>query len=185
MLEQGQELSEKQRKFAEMVATGVAAVTAYQRAGYAAKKEAAITCASRLLTNAKVKRYVRALRRKAVDESEEGAVLTLVEKRRWLARVVRTPLSHVTEESDLCQEHTVTTTEAGGSEKIKMPCKLRAMELDAKLAGELRDKAEEEKKTPEDEMTSEERRAQARSILERWGATGLAPKDFAGGVADE
>lgn len=62
-----------------------------------------------------------------------GETLSKHEKRAFLARIVRTPIGDVSAASDLCQEHTVTE----GMTKVKMPSKLQAIELDAKLAGEL------------------------------------------------
>ena len=87
-----------------------------------------------------------------------GAVLTLAEKRRFLRLVVLTPISAVNEDSILCQkvEYSVGSprraTRGGPANpgthetdrdsrtmKVTMPDKLRAIELDAKLAGELRE----------------------------------------------
>ena len=73
------------------------------------------------------------------EEARRLSVLSLAEKRDFLARVVRTPIGQVDEKSDLCQEITDDEDPASGrsKRKIKMPDKLRAIDLDAKLAGEL------------------------------------------------
>ena len=70
---------------------------------------------------------------------EEGRrFLSLLEKRAYLAMVVRTPIGEIDEKSPLCQ-----AVEWGkNGRKIKMPDKLRALELDAKLAGELHESHE-------------------------------------------
>ena len=61
------------------------------------------------------------------------AFLSLVEKRQFLAQVVRMPAGMIDETSPLCQAVKV---RADGAREIKMPNKLQALELDAKLAGE-------------------------------------------------
>ena len=70
----------------------------------------------------------------ATDCIEEiGAFLTASERREYLARIVRTPIGLVNEQSDLCQY--AEFTEQG--RKIKMPDKLTALKLDAQLCGDL------------------------------------------------
>lgn len=66
-----------------------------------------------------------------------ATLLTVAERRAFLAMVVRTPLSEIDENSPLCQSFKVTKNEFGGSTEYKMVDKLRASELDAKMAGEL------------------------------------------------
>ena len=86
-----------------------------------------------------------------------AAVLTLAEKRQYLRRVVLTAIGDVDPSSDLCQSYKRREEggdrgrlkrgqeESGNEEhepeaeviEIKMPDKLRAIELDARLAGEL------------------------------------------------
>ena len=65
-----------------------------------------------------------------------GTILTLKERREYLAKVVRTPIAEVNEQSVLCQEVN-RDGETGAVTKIKMPGKLDALRLDAELAGEL------------------------------------------------
>jgi hypothetical protein len=61
-------------------------------------------------------------------------VMSLREKRLFLAAVVRTPIGEVDENSPLCQYFQ--RTKAGL--RVTMVDKLRALELDAKLAGEIK-----------------------------------------------
>jgi len=64
------DLSDRQRKFAENLATGMSQTEAYKRAGYTAKNnKVAEASASRLLSNAKVSTYLDELRAKSVDET--------------------------------------------------------------------------------------------------------------------
>lgn len=159
-------LSSRQEKFAQIYASGTKATEAYV-AAYGPVKGAEVS-ASRLLSTAKISGRVKALQALAA----EAAVLTLADKRKYLRSVVMTPLGHVDETSVLCQsaEYLVTGgvrgrlrrghSESGNEEtepemttvKIKMPDKLKAIELDAKLAGEL--KAEPVKIEASDDLLS-------------------------------
>lgn len=154
----GEVLSARQEKFCQIYILGTTAVEAY-RAVYGEVK-GADQSASRLLSNAKVSERVKALQQRAAHT----ATLTLAHKREFLYRVVTTPIGEVDEHSDLCQSYE--RNEMGGTRgklkrgqadegneedepeyevvKTKMPDKLRAIELDAKLAGELIDKHEHE-----------------------------------------
>ncbi len=57
------------------------------------------------------------------NRAESNAVMTAIQKREYLARVVETPISQVDEESDLCQNFRRT---ADGVCSMAMPDKLRA-----------------------------------------------------------
>ena len=59
--------------------------------------------------------------------------MMLIQKREYLARVVMTPVAQVNEESDLCQRFKRTARVYVKA----MPDKLRAIELDSQLAGDL------------------------------------------------
>jgi hypothetical protein len=133
-------LNPRQRKFAELAATGIPAGRAYEQAGYNAKSAlVADSAAARLSANVKVAAYVREIRAAAAEQGKDDAILTIREKREYLARVVRTPIGDVTTDSDLCQEHARTDGPESSFEKFKMPGKLEAIKLDSLLAGELAD----------------------------------------------
>lgn len=63
-------------------------------------------------------------------------VLSIAEKRLFLAEVVRTPSGAIDKNSKLCQEWSETHGEHSSSTKLKMPDKLAAIKLDNDLAGE-------------------------------------------------
>ena len=146
-------LSARQEKFCALYASGKTATEAY-RESYGNTKTAE-AASSRLLTNVKVRARVTALQ----QATALSAVLTLAEKRAFLRSVVLTPLGDIDERSILCQSAEYVTNggvrgklrkghASGGNEetepetttvKLKMCDKLRAIELDAKLAGELRE----------------------------------------------
>lgn len=87
---------------------------------------------SRLLQKPEIQAEIQALRDQA-DALAGSAVMSLVERRAFLAAIVRTPVSQITADSPLAQEMKAD----GKITQVKMPCKLRAIELDAKLAGEV------------------------------------------------
>lgn len=91
-----------------------------------------------MLAKADVQARLQELR----EEARRADLLTMQQKRAFLKRVVQTPISAVTEDDALCARVVRTTrvTGEGTVEKvvIEMPDKLKALELDAKLAGELR-----------------------------------------------
>lgn len=116
------------------------AASAYRRAyGKRSSIDKSVrNCAARLLADVGIKNRIRSLRKKIDDKREEVAFLSLKEKRQFLAEVVRTPVGQVDGQSKLCQSVKLTETLT----EYKMPDKLRALELDAKLAGELTEKVE-------------------------------------------
>ena len=91
---------------------------------------------SKLVSRPEIKARVEELRAKADAKSEEKTVLTILEKRQFLARVLRTPLGEITRDSDLCQEWSLTEGEKTTSERLKMPSKLEAIKIDNDLAVE-------------------------------------------------
>lgn len=124
-------LNGRQYKFAVGVASGLSSVEAYQAAYPQAGSESARRSASLLMTNHDVLEEVERIRGKA-DSLGEQAVLAILEKRRFLARLVRARISELPDNSDLW--HEITQTEHGT--KRKLPCKLRAILLDNDLASE-------------------------------------------------
>ncbi len=118
----------RQERFACEVAKGKTKSEAFRLCGLKGDRRDA----SELGQNPDVKSRVRWLQLQAATDT----VLSIREKREFLARVVRTPLAEVDEESDLCQEHTVTNSATGGSIKYKMCDKLAAIKLDNDLAAE-------------------------------------------------
>jgi len=125
--------NQKHERFAQLVATGMSATEAYRRV-YKTTVKVAGSAGGRLLKNVGIQQRLTELQQKAA----EGAVMTLQEMLEFLARVRRTPIGEVDERSDLCQS--AEYTEDG--RKFKMPDKLRAVELSAKLQGLFKEKVE-------------------------------------------
>jgi hypothetical protein len=146
-------LNVRQEKFAQMVAGGMPAIKAYVEAGYTADPE---KNAVQIAGNRGVAARIAELRAVVESKGEAIALLTIEEKRRFLAELIRTPIGNIGPESPLCQEFSEDTV-AGGSRgqlrrgnapsgnevaaepilrrKVKMADKLRAIDLDSKLAG--------------------------------------------------
>lgn len=127
------ELTEKQKAFARGVFEGLSQREAYKKAyDCANKKDKTVDAlASRLLSNVKVEEYLEELNK----EAESPLILTKQERMIWLSQVVRTPLSKVDTDSDLCQEYSVTTGENSSTERVKMPSKLGAIAELNKMTG--------------------------------------------------
>jgi len=151
------ELTAAQARFCELVINGMRDIPAYMEAFNTTRANAEMN-AWRMKGYEGVRNTIQAGR----SAQWSDAVLTLAEKRAYLKLVVETEIEDVDANSILCQEWTYEQTggargklKRGGADqgneieeepkdriKVKMPCKLKAIELDAKLAGELaQDKA--------------------------------------------
>jgi hypothetical protein len=129
-------LRPRQARFAHLISLGLSLGEAYIEAGYLNKtghvpdaKDAAMK-GSALMRNPKVKQYYDALRQTAYLAN----VLSLAEKRSFLADIVRTPVGDVDVGNKLAQG---VRYKDGEMVELKMPDKISAIKLDAQLAGEL------------------------------------------------
>jgi phage terminase small subunit len=129
-------LTTKQRRFVENYVTkGLPISESVRRAGYLFKSDRTEDYGSygcKLLKQDRISSYVSKLREKAFSRE----ALSYAEKRAFLARAVRTSIGEIHEGSDLAQEVTITEGKEGTSRKVKAVDKLRAIELDSKLAGD-------------------------------------------------
>jgi len=125
--------NQKHEVFAQCVAKGDSQSEAYRKAYNTGKMspQSLSTCGGRLLKIVEVQKRVVELQKAAAC----GVVLTIEEKRKFLADCIRTPIGRLNADSPLAQKVRVTPE---GMEVV-MVDKLRALELDAKLAGELGD----------------------------------------------
>jgi len=124
-------LSPAHQKFAERIVAGDTPPKAYRKAYPKATAVTANGRGSKLAKKEHIKAEVTRLRQR-IQEKAGGLVMTEVEKRLFLAAVVRTPIDDIDGKSPLCQS--VKTSE-GGIE-YKMPDKLKAIALDNDLAGD-------------------------------------------------
>jgi hypothetical protein len=125
-----EELTPRQIRFCHFFSTGMPLKQSYLEAGYKDGSSDGSVMACRLLRRPAVKRYMKELREAAFLAN----VLSLGEKRSFLADVVRTPIGKIDVNHPLAQS---VRYHDGEIVEIKMADKLKAAELDAKLSGEL------------------------------------------------
>lgn len=130
----------KHEKFAQLVANGTDSPAAAYCAVYKSHAKTAAANASKLVNTNAIARRIDELR--ALSAPTQKRFLTLDQKREFLALVVNTPADAVDERSPLCQQADFSESPSGTSRKLRMPDKLKALELDARLAGELRESHE-------------------------------------------
>lgn len=123
-------LSGPQRKFCDGIVKGLKKGAAYRAAYPDSTPRAASASACDLLKNPNIEAEIQRLRAKA-DEKAGSAVLTLMEKRMKLARIVRAKPSDASEDNEDCE---TVMTKAGPF--TTFPDKLAAIKLDNDLAGE-------------------------------------------------
>jgi hypothetical protein len=130
-------LNTRQKKFVDNYVTkGLSIAESVRRAGYSTasgKIEDLSSYGCKLLRQDRVKAYVQRLKEKAFKQD----VLSFSEKRAFLARAVRTSVDQVGASSDLAQEVSEEVDAQGNvKRKIKIVDRLRALELDNKMAGD-------------------------------------------------
>ena len=130
------ELNSRQKKFCSLYVQGETAgniAQSHRKAGYICPTiEGHGGNGIRLLRSERIQKEIAKLREKAFSRE----ALSYAEKRSYLARCVRTPVGELHEGSDLAQEVTITESKEGTTKRIKGVDRLRALELDSKLAGD-------------------------------------------------
>lgn len=123
-------LNESERRFCESVVAGKSGTDAYQAAYPRASRNSAQAKACLLLRRERI--IAEIVRLRAEAQTEQGSTLmTLIEKRQYLARVVRSRPALLVYESDLWQ----TISETRYCAIYRVPDKITAIILDNKLAG--------------------------------------------------
>lgn len=123
-------LSGPRQKFADGIVAGKTASAAYRLAYPKCSGSAARRNASRLLTNADLRTEI-ARQRAAAEVAAGSSVMTLIEKRMFLARIVRANVVLLPADSDLWQS--VERGKRGA--RLRIADKLVAIKLDNELAG--------------------------------------------------
>ena len=141
-------LSHPHQKYAELRASGTDAGTAYATAyNKPSITSSVLGAARRLDTDPRIKAKIAELRQRANEESEAAAVLNIIEKRKFLAEILRTPVTDLDPDPDKktgkhhlikkvttkmigTGENAVQITEVEGYDKI------RAITTDNELAGD-------------------------------------------------
>ena len=122
-------MNERQERFCELVASGMAQGRAYEQAGYDATGTVADKAASRLATNVEVANRIAELR----TENRRLSSMTRAEAIDFLCEVVGKPIGEIDTSSRLAQEYQEPGEHSGG--KIKMPGKIDAIRELAKICG--------------------------------------------------
>lgn len=126
----------KHEAFVQRIALLEDAGPAYAKVYRVKKPEVAASCGNRLLQNAEVAARLAELQ----TATATSTTLTAIERREFLARVVRADITKLDfeKDGDLLQEKTVTTTEDRETVKYKLPGKRECVMADAELAGDLK-----------------------------------------------
>ena len=129
------------QRYADNILAGMSGVESYQRA-YAAltpkmTRASADNGHKRLKKNPEVIAYLRAVR----TASATSTVLTVIQKREFLARVVRTGITKLSiegdgENDDLVKSYTINESESSRNVRIEKHDPLKAIYLDNRIAGE-------------------------------------------------
>lgn len=129
----------RHQRFADLVLGGMRAAEAYRKAGFKAKSKSSIlSLASRMSKNVNVLAYMDAVRRASAKET----VLGVLEKREFLARIVRTPLMSIDphhpehKDGDLIRKYKRVTGEDSDRVEIEKLDALKALAEDNKLSGD-------------------------------------------------
>lgn len=123
------ELTERQQKFCEIVAMGTMSIAkAWMASGHECKN---LVVAQKAASRARALPHIKAYLADLNAERRENCILTKEEMERYLSRAILTPAGEVDESSELCESY----EDADGKVKVKMPSKIRAAEILAKLRG--------------------------------------------------
>ena len=131
-------ITTKQQKFVNNVASGDSATTAYIDV-YDCKRESASSAASRLLKKHNIRDDLKRLK----NAAEKKMLMDIDQKRALLTEIILSPAMGIDPNSPLAQNVKIKrrTLPDGTVEEditVRMPDKLRAMELDNKLARQFR-----------------------------------------------
>ena len=107
--------------------------TAYIKSGY---KAPSITQAGSLGCALEKKPAIQQMIKTLRENEWIKDALTVAEKRSFLAKAVRTPISEINADSPLVQSYKTKTTELGVETELKIVDKLQCIKLDSDLAGD-------------------------------------------------
>lgn len=128
----------RHQRFADLMLAGKSMVEAYLTAGFRCTRQAAKTGATKIRKRPDVVAYMHAIQERAADDS----CLSVMEKRRFLARIVRTPLMSIDpndpnhKDGDLILKYKRTESETGSHQEIVKLDPLKAIAEDNKLSGD-------------------------------------------------
>lgn len=137
----------RHQRFADRILAGDSLVDAYLHAGFKCNRESAYTAAKRLSKRADIRAYTQWIQTQAATD----CVLSVAEKRKFFARIVRTPLTSINPDAKDGKDHdlikklvrkfNVQEDASGASyetctETYEKLDPLKAIDLDNKLSGD-------------------------------------------------
>lgn len=133
----------KQQIFCQQVAIGETATHAYVHA-YGAKITTARVMASKIITRPHIEAEIQRLRKIAREAADADVVLSILEKRKWLAGAVRTNVTDLAQKNDKVKPYIKKISlrvigsgeNASEIEEIEGYDKARLIEIDTDLAGD-------------------------------------------------
>lgn len=144
-LEDGTILAKERAYVRNVLIKGMPKYRAYREAGWTANTMATAWSGSRAVeARPRVQAYIAKIQAQLAAKAEHedaNEFLTFEEKRRYLARAVRTPIAEIDEHDNLANELRIT---ANGDRTIKIIDKAKAIELDSRLMGEFKDTVKHE-----------------------------------------
>lgn len=127
----------RHQRLADLTLTGeMSRAEAYGKIYPTSKKTSRNPAAAKILKRADVKAYIAAIRQHTTTDR----TLTFQEKREFLARIVRTPITALSTDSeknaDLIKSYATSETEISNSTRLEKYDALKAIEIDNRLAGD-------------------------------------------------
>lgn len=123
------------QRFADAHLAGANIADAYLAAGYKCNRHSASHAGKRLLKSKAVQTYIAHLQQAAASDS----LLTILEIRHFLARIVRKPITALSldtdTDADLIKSYATNTTEVSENVRLEKLDPLKAIEIDLKLSG--------------------------------------------------
>jgi phage terminase small subunit len=126
----------RHQRFADLILAGRDQTDAYLEAGFQAARRTARANAARLRKSVPVTAYIQAMQAHAAEQS----LLSVLEIRRFCARVVRTPITALSPDqetdADLIKTYSVNHSEVSTSTRLEKHDPFKAIEIDLKLSGQ-------------------------------------------------
>lgn len=127
----------RHKKMADLFLARGNQTDAYLDAGFnCTNRNSAGAAAARAFARVDVQAYIRAVQKLSTD----ATVLTIIEKRQFLARVVRTPITALDpkkeENADLIKSYTVETNSLSTKTRLEKHDPIKAINLDNQLSGD-------------------------------------------------
>lgn len=136
------QLTHRERQIAAAYASGLRGRECTAKAGGKHKTDdSARQAINRVLAHPAAREYVEDVLTKATEQVEDDSVMSIIEKRRFLARIRRSHLAQLdpddpdNKDGDLIKSYSISESEGSTSRRIEKLDPLKAIQLDNELAG--------------------------------------------------